>query len=637
MQIRNVILFGHHGKVRTLTLRLNQVNIITGKSRTGKTALLDIIDYCLGRTKCNVASGVIRDSVEWYALLLQFPAIQVFVARKNPGLDATTNHEIVYESARSVTVPTSADELTPNITEEGLKAAIGRLVGITPNESVPPESHTRLPLRATLDHAKFLIFQGQSEIADRETLFHRQKEQFIPQAIKDTLPYFLGAVPEDSLMQRAKLREAKQELAKLLRQKAENDHVAGQGNIRSNALLSEAREVGLLDPNSPNDARSQLESLAGVGMDASLIIPIFNFGEEAGRLRGELSQLRRRHQEWRDQIDAATVYNGAESSFKEEASSQQSRLEVVGILPPESAPSGKCPLCESTLSAPLPSTTDLNESLRRLREDLADVGANRPRVDEYVSQLQSMFQSIKQQISDVRMQLGAVESGDQRSRAGADLERRRSMVLGRISLYLETVPGTPPDQGLGNRISALEEEIAGIESQLDSEIIREAVDSALSRIGQWMTDGAHALELEYALPYRLDIGQLTVVADSESPVRMSQMGSAANWRGCHLISHLSLQRWFAMRRRPVPRFLFIDQPTSAYYPPDDPGTETDEDRIAVERMYKWLIEFVGSSKSKFQLIVVDHADITTNWFRECVVERWRGDKALIPAEWLAQP
>jgi hypothetical protein len=83
--------------------------------------------------------------------------------------------------------------------------------------------------------------------------------------------------------------------------------------------------------------------------------------------------------------------------------------------------------------------------------------------------------------------------------------------------------------------------------------------------------------------------------------------------------------------------LFIDQPTSAYYPPDDPGTETDEDRIAVERMYKWLIEFVGSSKSKFQLIVVDHADITTNWFRECVVERWRGDKALIPAEWLAQP
>src|SRR4029079_16745279 len=109
------------------------------------------------------------------------------------------------------------------------------------------------------------------------------------------------------------------------------------------------------------------------------------------------------------------------------------------------------------------------------------------------------------------------------------------------------------------------------EEKLQSDSIREAVDSALSRIGLWMTAGAQALALEYQPnPHRLAIGLLTVVADTDvRPVRMSQMGSAANWLGCHLIAHISLQKWFATRKRPVPRFLFLDQPTSAYYPPDE--------------------------------------------------------------------
>ena len=84
MQIRELVLYGYNGKVRHLPFLLGKVNIITGRQKSGKSAIGDIIDYCMGGDSCNIADGVVRDNVSWYGLLLQFDNERVFVARKNP-------------------------------------------------------------------------------------------------------------------------------------------------------------------------------------------------------------------------------------------------------------------------------------------------------------------------------------------------------------------------------------------------------------------------------------------------------------------------------------------------------------------------------------------------------------------------
>ena len=66
MQIRELVLYGRNGKVRHLPFSLGTVNIITGKSKSGKSAVGDIIDYCMGGSSCNIADGVVRDTVDWY-------------------------------------------------------------------------------------------------------------------------------------------------------------------------------------------------------------------------------------------------------------------------------------------------------------------------------------------------------------------------------------------------------------------------------------------------------------------------------------------------------------------------------------------------------------------------------------------
>jgi hypothetical protein len=128
-------------------------------------------------------------------------------------------------------------------------------------------------------------------------------------AIRDTLPYFLGAVPDASLMLRSRLRDAKQELSRLHRQMAETDRITGEGTVRSKALLSEATEVGLLRPEPDRDARSQLANLIDRGMQAISARQTYDFGEEANRLREQLAQLRRQYQELQDQIEVSDSNN----------------------------------------------------------------------------------------------------------------------------------------------------------------------------------------------------------------------------------------------------------------------------------------------------------------------------------------
>jgi predicted ATPase len=70
IQIQNIVLYGHDGQQRTLHLRLGRVNVITGASKTGKSALIHIVDYCFGSSECHVPEGIIRKAVAWFAVRL---------------------------------------------------------------------------------------------------------------------------------------------------------------------------------------------------------------------------------------------------------------------------------------------------------------------------------------------------------------------------------------------------------------------------------------------------------------------------------------------------------------------------------------------------------------------------------------
>jgi len=72
-------------EVREIAFSSGTVNVITGDSRSGKSALTAIIDYVLGSGSCAIPVGPIRDKTAWFGLLLRGPDYQILLAREEPG------------------------------------------------------------------------------------------------------------------------------------------------------------------------------------------------------------------------------------------------------------------------------------------------------------------------------------------------------------------------------------------------------------------------------------------------------------------------------------------------------------------------------------------------------------------------
>ncbi len=195
IQIKDIVLYSKRGERRIVELKPGKLNIIPGDSKTGKSALIDIVDYCLGGGTCGVPDGAIPKYADWYAVRLTDGLAQHFVARRGvaPGRSTGDAH---YLTGKEIEIPQAEDlEATTNIA--AVVARLERLVGIRLHTHEPPEGHTRDPLTATLRHSLAFSFQPQNEITQRKHLFHNQGDNWVSQAIKDTIPYFLGAVDDN--------------------------------------------------------------------------------------------------------------------------------------------------------------------------------------------------------------------------------------------------------------------------------------------------------------------------------------------------------------------------------------------------------------------------------------------------------
>jgi len=92
------------------------------------------------------------------------------------------------------------------------------------------------------------------------------------------------------------------------------------------------------------------------------------------------------------------------------------------------------------------------------------------------------------------------------------------------------------------------------------------------------------------------------------------------------------------RSRPVPHFIFFDQPSQLYFPADKDvdgsmGLVPDDDRHRVLQMFRLIFEAVEAVAPGLQVILIEHADLNEDWYRNAIVERWRGGRKFVPEDW----
>jgi hypothetical protein len=647
-QLRDIVIYGHHGQRRVLALRPGQLNVITGASQTGKTALIEIVDYCLGSGDCRIPDGVIRRHVQWVGSRIVVEGGEAFIARKLPADGLNTSTEVFYEVGKSVEIPESS-RLTHTTNVRALEGLLTAHTGIRLNLHEPPQHQTRHALAATVRHALLYCFQQQSEVISNRHLFHKQSEPFVAQAIKDTLPYFLGAVTDEHVSKLQELRQLRRDLKAKEKVRAEQDAIRGAGFTRAHALLNEARDLGLLAhgelPESWDAVIAALQEVRRYPLEHDAAIE--SMGDVYRQLQLERSSLMDAHHRVKAQLDATEALAHDSRGFVDEGVAQLARLKTADARPivETTEDAHACPLCETPLSSQsLPSITDFNAAIRKLTSEVQSVQARSPQMDEVLVALREQLAQVSGRLRDNRNAMNELQRTNAAIAGMRDTQARRSYVLGRVGLYLESVPTMSADNSsLQKDIDALKGQVAALEAALSEEAVEERLQSIVARMAPDMTKWARDLRLEFAeSPLRFDYKRLTVVADTdEGAVPMDRMGSGANWVGYHLIAHLVLHKWFTTHRRPVPRFIVIDQPSQVYFPQDpavmaDGGQARNEDRDAVARMYRLVKDVTDELDGRMQVIMTDHADINEPWFQNAVVERWRDGNALVPPDWIAE-
>lgn len=641
--ISKIVLYSTKGQIRELSFRPGALNILTGASKTGKSAIIDIIDYCTGRSECYVADGVIRKHVAWYAVLFQLSGGQILIARKNPGPGEKTSPDIYVERGNDIAMPV-LEALHKNTTVEAVEKFLAAALGISENQNRPPEGQTRPPLEANFRHAFIFSVQDQDDIDSKKVLFHRQADNWVAQAIKDTFPYFLGAIDEDHLSKQVQLDAARRLLRQLERQFRDAQGIDSDRFPRARALFDEAKQIGLIDERlAPTSYEIVLTTLRQAASDDYVRNEmIVGDGEDAlANLRIERQQLRHELESVKSEVRSTRLFSSESNGYAREVREQQARLSAVGLIKNGDHDGRYCPLCESTLPTALPAVAQVAQSLREVNNQLQAVEMENPRLQSRLIALQAEEELLGVNLRENQQQMNDRLRENEILKAQQDNFILQARVIGKISQYLETAANLQEGSTINLALEKARSRVAILEQELDANSAQEKVDAYLNIIGRYMSDYSSELDLEHrGSQLRLDIKNLTVVADTlDGPVPLYRMGSGENWVGYHVLAHLGLHKWFRQKGRPVPSFLIFDQPSQAHYPPERDAEGSindlnDEDKTAVLQLFRLISKAASELAPGLQIIVLDHADLKDQWFETAVVERWRGGQKLIPADWI---
>lgn len=643
MHLVSVVLYNESGEQRRVEFRRG-LNVITGNKSTGKSALLDIVEYCLGRSTLVTPVGPITQSVVWYGLVVQLDGQRAFIGRPRPKTGAATSQQAMFELGAAVDAP-DFDRLVVNSDVATVRDQLGRALGIT--ETVVDATYASSQYEINLGHAALLCFQGQNEIANQDFLFHRQGEAGIAKALQDTIPFFIGAVTADRAVVRQRLlaaRRALREAEARLDEARSNDEIV---DVRTRAFIDESVTAGLITGEPPAGLAESLTALRSVAVLQLQQSPALDDAEA-----GERERLTRRRSDLRAELfqvgrDRSLLENldADEREFEGVVAQQTSRLRSLDLLG-DAADHGSdsCPVCGSGLTEPDPTVADMREAARQLELQAGEFGIARPKRQSALAAFDGRAQAIRDEIRTIESQVEALDASRRATETGRSFAERQAFLQGRIQQFLETA--SEPDSGrvaeLTIRVATRQAAVDELAALLDPDEEREQLMSRLALIGRDMLRLADRLALEHSgVLVRLDVKRLTVVSDtSEGPAPLNRIGSGANWIGYHLVAHLALHKYFLEHNRPVPSFLMLDQITQAYYPSDVHDASelpsTDDDRQAVQALFELIHDVVTELDDELQVIVCDHANLAIDWFQDSVIENLRGGKKLIDPAWLVE-
>lgn len=204
------------------------LNVISGISRTGKSAVIPIIDYCLGSDTCQIPVNTIRDRCSWFGVVVSIDAGELLLARREPGTQRTTADMFVLNGP-SVQPPQRID--AKNASVDVVKRMLDELAGLTQLDFDIDASGSGFKGRPSFRDLVAFMFQPQNIIANQNILFFKGDTHEHREKLRTIFPYVLGAVSSSTLAKLHELNELRRDLLRKDRELASLKEVSDRKSV----------------------------------------------------------------------------------------------------------------------------------------------------------------------------------------------------------------------------------------------------------------------------------------------------------------------------------------------------------------------------------------------------------------------
>lgn len=643
---------------RVIRFAPGKINILTGESATGKSALTWIIDYCLGSGKCSIPVGLIREVTGWFGLHLQLANTEMIVARRNPE-DQQSTTDLYWVEGLKLDVPPTVEK---NARVEDLKNRFNQISHL-PALDFSTDENVAFGGRASCRDMAAFNFQPQHIVANPYTFFFKTDTTEHREKLRIIFPLALGAVDARTLAKQRELKDAEREYDQLRRELDARLGAARAWEAEVESYYLQARALGLLPDsprpeagwlldkyilelqNVPKNVRTMDIPDIQEGTSEAAVTELTRLIDEEDRLGQEIGSIRRRLGKL-DQLSSSV------SEYGTTLTGQEDRLQGVGWFEKKVRDAHECPVCAAVHTEGNPRLTELQTLARELKSLTASVHQAPAKLDQELAVMRQELRDRERAISKARQKRKYLEDSSAALSAQRQRVRQIYLFVGRVEQALENVSASRNVDELRAKAKALAQKIAELKRDLDPRTQRDRLNAAIDTVSAKVADYARLLQLEHAMEnVRLNIRELTL---QFSPLSgrtdfLWEVGSGQNWVGYHIAGLLALHEHFiSLSHNHVPRFLVIDQPSQVYFPEAWPSmekasagqskTDGSPDIDGVRRIFSALSHFFDAVAGQFQVIVTEHAgSITWDGIPHVhLVGNWRHghEEFLIPAAWL---
>lgn len=605
---KKIILWCKNGTKREVEFQPNKVNVITGGSGTGKTAILQIIDYCLFASEHKISEDIINENIMWYGINFMINDNNYTIAREAPKFKEVSNNYYFSSLGEEPEIPNATDT-----DDKKLKKIIESSFSIDSN-IIMPYGAKGMRKDTKISFRYFMIFNtlSYSIIDNDDVFFDKQNKQRYRDALERIFDLSLGIETIENMLAREEKIKLEEKLLKLSKKEESISSKKEEFQDDIAQLFKNAKEYGLIE----TDANIQ-HSLSTLNQLVNKAII-----DTKKRDTSKYQAIKKKIYILEKKVDNIKSFESEYTTYKINLKETEDSLKPLIYLNEHNHEIIKTSIFSQVIDS-------LENDFNTIKEAIKTKTPIDTKVTDLIKSYEEQINTLEDGLKEIPEEAKSFED-----------DRDKYIFLGEVKAKLELfntkdrtsvqVNATDTTERIKDQIKKLTVNDIADQRKLTVSLLEEMIQEDIYYIKDAL-DNYHSHKAAFNYKNKkLELRQ-------PHSANVVNTGSSSIDMFLHLLMFLGLHKVILSNNVPfIAPYLIMDQPSKPYYgeKDDDYNNVKETDQFKIIHVFKLLNHFIDNiikENNNFQIIVFEHVpkNIWAGMNNIHLVEEFRNGNALI--------